>query len=87
MYPDGINPSAQLWVLLRRITYSGWPVTTVSNFKNGGAEAFWQEIGVKKIYAINAFEDEAQTRGIAPREIKDPAGNVAFRVYEFALAE
>jgi len=85
VYPDGINPSAQLWIFLRRITYSGWPVTTVSNFKTGGVEAFWKETGIKKIYAVNVLEGKARARGIAPQEIKDPNGNVAFRVYELAL--
>ena len=85
VYADGINPSAQLWIFLRRITYSGWPVTTVQNFKAGGVEAFWKENGIKKIYAVNVLEGEAAARGVAPREIKDPVGNVAFRVYELEL--
>lgn len=87
VYPDGINPSAQLWIFLRRITYAGWPITTVNNFQEGGAKAFWKEAGVKRIYAINVLEGEAERLGTVPRGIKDPAGNVAFRVYTFEFAE
>lgn len=70
--------------MLRRVTYHGWPVADDESYRTGSRE-FFRSNGVKKIYFINAFEGDLIRQGIQPREIKDPRGNVAFRVYELNL--
>ena len=84
VYDGGINPSAELWIFLRRITYAGWPIVDDEHWQSGGQE-FFKEIGVKKMYAVNALEGTLRGNGITPREIQNLRGEVAFRVYEFEL--
>ena len=84
VYDGGINPSAELWIFLRRITYAGWPIVDDEHWQSGGQE-FFKEIGVKKMYAVNALEGTLRGKGITPREIQNLRGEVAFRVYEFEL--
>ena len=104
VYNDNINLSAQRWVLLRRITYHGWPVASAENFIAGGGQKFFIESGIKKIYFINPtvlalqdrtrpptahgdiMESQLRARGFKPaEEIKNPRGEISFRVYKFNL--
>ncbi len=103
VYNDNINLSAQLWVFLRRIIYNGWPVVSAESFRSGGAEQFFRESGIKRVYFINptsavlqdrtrlptpdgdSMENELKAKGLRPKEIRGPRGEVAFRVYQFEL--
>lgn len=85
VYADGLNPSSVLWVFLRRITYQGWPISSLDAYKNGGGKAFYQSAGVKEIFFVNALEDDLTRAGIEPREILNPRGETSFRVYRSRL--
>ncbi len=85
VYADGLNPSSVLWVFLRRITYQGWPINSLDAYKNGGGEAFFKNAGVKEIFVINALEGDFANLGIRPIEIRNPQGEVTFRVYKLQL--
>jgi hypothetical protein len=85
VYADGLNPSSVLWVFLRRITYEGWPASSLDAYKNGGGEKFFREAGVKEVFFVNALEGSLTSAGIRPVEIKNSRGEGAFRVYRVSL--
>mgnify|MGYP001572894107 CR=1 FL=1 len=66
VYNDNINLSSQLWVFLRRIIYDGWPVVSAENFRSGGAEQFFREAGIKRVYFINPTSAALQDRTRLP---------------------
>ena len=66
VYNDNINLSSQLWVFLRRIVYDGWPVVSAESFRSRGAEQFFREAGIKRVYFINPTSAVLQDRTRPP---------------------
>ncbi len=90
VYGDAMDLGARLWTFGRRLIYHAWPTISESEYaeelRTHGSDRF-ERIGFQREYvilptsSIPAPEIIKRVKGIAPVEIKNKRGSVAFEVY------